>query len=198
MRLHRLFQIYTRGVQSFCPAIIMWSSGYQSFGILREPICIALRNGTTRRRTIRPVGRKQGTLPWDIPPTVSVDNHLFRYTIDGWPTSRSTFAARRLFCPLCEYPIIVCIPRPVVLCVTQTRVRFASDLSGLSPSPPEFNPGHWHQIVANIQDEDSKEQLWITDKIPSDITILNPYLLHMDSTKSRYFDANLSKVMIFI
>ena len=71
---------------------------------------------------------------------LSVYNRLYRYMIDGWPTSRSTFAARRLFCPLCECPIIVCPPRPVVLCVTQTRVRFTSrvssipsDLSGLPP-----------------------------------------------------------------
>ena len=82
-------------------------------------ICVALRNVTTRRLTIQPVGRKQGTLPWDIPPTVSVCSRLFRYPIDGWPTSRSTFAARRLFCPLSEWvrlnPIIVCPPRPVVL-----------------------------------------------------------------------------------
>ena len=50
---------------------------------------MALWNVTTRRRTIWPVRRKQGTLPWDIPPTVSVCNRLFRYLIDGWPTSRS-------------------------------------------------------------------------------------------------------------
>ena len=31
-----------------------------------------------------------------------------------------------------------------------------------SLDPPEFNPGHGHQIVANIQEEDSKEKLWIT------------------------------------
>ena len=109
---------------------------------LRRPICVAFRNVTTRRRTVRPLGRKQGTLPWDIPPTISVYNWLFGYPIDGWPTSRSMFAARWLFCPLSEWvridPIIICPPRPVVLCVTQTRVRFASpvsstpsDLSGL-------------------------------------------------------------------
>ena len=69
---------------------------------LRRPICMALRNVTTRRRTIRPLGRKQGTLPWDISLTVSVCNRLFRYPIEGWPTSRSTFVARRLFCPLSE------------------------------------------------------------------------------------------------
>ena len=62
----------------------------------------AYLRGPTRHRTIRLVGRKQGTLPWDIPPTVSVCNRLFGYPIDGWPTSRSTFAAWRLFCPLNE------------------------------------------------------------------------------------------------
>ena len=93
---------------------------------------MALRNVTTRRHTIRSVGRKDGTLPWAIPLTVSVYTCLFRYTIDGWSTPRSTFAARRLFCPLCEcLIIIVCIPRPVVLCVTQSRVWFASPISSI-------------------------------------------------------------------
>ena len=59
---------------------------------LRRPICVALRNVTTRRHTIRSVGHKQGTLPWAIPPTVSVYTRLFRYTIDGWSTPRSTFS----------------------------------------------------------------------------------------------------------
>ena len=68
----------------------------------RRPICVALRNVTIRRRTIRPVGRSQCTLPWDIPQTVSVCNRLCMYPINGWPTSRFTFAARRLFCPLSE------------------------------------------------------------------------------------------------
>ena len=33
-----------------------------------------------------------------------------------------------------------------------------------SLDPPEFNPGHGHQNVADIQEGGSKEQLWITVK----------------------------------
>ena len=117
-------------------------TGYSHGRHSRLLSCVGKSPWSGNRATDEPVGRKQGTLPWDIPPTVFVYNCLFRCTIDGWPTSRSTFAARRLFCSLSEWvridPILICPPRPVVLRVTQTRVRFAfpvsttpSDLSGL-------------------------------------------------------------------
>ena len=97
---------------------------------------MAFWNVTTRRRTIRPIGRKQGTLPWDIPPTISVYNRLFGYPIDEKKSEYS------------EYCLVVVLP-----------LSISSSLD-----PPEFNPGHGHQIVVDIQEEDSKEQLRITVK----------------------------------
>ena len=61
---------------------------------------MALRSVTAERRTICSVGRRQGLLPWDIPPAVSMSIRLFMYPIAGWPIPRSAFVARRLFCPL--------------------------------------------------------------------------------------------------
>ena len=63
---------------------------------------MALRSVTAERRTICSIGRKQGPLPWDIPPAVSLSIRLLRYPISGWPMPRSAFVARRLFCPLTD------------------------------------------------------------------------------------------------
>ena len=70
-------------------------------------------------RTICSVGRKQGSLPWKISLTVYVYIRHLRYPITGWSAFHSKLFAHRP--PL----------RPIVLGISQTRIRLASPVSRL-------------------------------------------------------------------